>query len=118
MSGKNYKYVSGFRNDKAGGGFAIIFRNCYDVTALCNPYYISFEYVSAKFHCKLFSFTITVVYRSPSLSLALFLEEFDNFLELCNNLGNHIILGDFNIHMNCGSEKNVRNFLFLFLYIP
>ena len=113
ICGKNYNYVNEIRHDKSGGGVAIIFRNYFDSTVLTIPKFSSFEHLTTKFSCKNLSLTVTIIYRPPSLSLPVFLDEFGVFLDLCFDIDNHLILGDFNIHVDCPSASYVDKFLSL-----
>ena len=54
-------------------------------------------------------FTLSVVYRPPN-SIN-FLSDFDDFLERTVDVKNHVITGDFNIHVDMSSDRFVSNFL-------
>ena len=90
------------RENKGGGGVAIIYR---DNLKLCNTKCYKFE----TYECILGSIAsvsssninFVVVYRHCEFPPSLFLEEFHDFLErIVIQTGKLIILGDFNLHVN------------------
>ena len=90
------------RENKGGGGVAIIYR---DYLKLCNTKRYKFE----TYECILGSIAsisssninFVVIYRHCEFHPSLFLEEFQDFLErIVMQTGKIIILGDFNLHVN------------------
>ena len=57
--------------------------------------------------------TITLIYRPPALSFSKFLYEFENLLECLCGAKNHLITGDFNVHLDDTDNAYVKSFLLL-----
>ncbi|MEL7309253.1 MAG: hypothetical protein AAGK05_16275, partial [Pseudomonadota bacterium] len=55
-------------------------------------------------------FTLSVIYRPPCSSLSKFLTDFDDFLERMCTSSKHLIVGDFNIHMDNTCSFYVKRF--------
>ncbi|HBK70682.1 MAG TPA: hypothetical protein DDZ39_03320, partial [Flavobacteriaceae bacterium] len=98
---------------RGGGVGAVIKKNMCHVT-ICNrdqSEYVSFEYVEIllKFSSKLMR--LIVLYRSPSQSINIFIEEFYEFMDvILKKDGVLILAGDFNIHVNDMNNKDSSNF--------
>ena len=98
-------------NDRIGSGIAIIFRTLFLHKVTNLPYFTSFEQLTVRYARQSHSFTISVIYRPPSSSHATFLDEFDAFLECCYDVKNHVIMGDFNLHIDDSDNSAARAFV-------
>ena len=102
--------VRSFPRTSRGGGIAFVVRDSLFKHATVNSSF-SFQHSSFELaHLKLAlekHVNIYCLYRPPpskknKLTDALFVSEFSDFLEYCNQQGgNMVIVGDFNIHFDC-----------------
>jgi hypothetical protein len=102
-SGGNHKFYNVPRGrKKKGGGIGLIVRNDIEVQVLASTHlkYDSFEHGQFNVSIRSQLFHLTILYRPPSSSLSIFLNEFSNHLAEVNQYGNVIIAGDFNINVN------------------
>ena len=107
-----YCYLSKPRTyDRRGGGVLLIYRNVFSVKNIDLPNFDSFEHLTVsmllKSHCVL---TITIVYRPPNTSVSSFLHDFDSFLEMLSTDPKHVLVGDFNLHLEDENDVNVKSF--------
>ena len=95
-----------------GGGVAIIFHNCLNLTPVYTKKEGSFESVSAKFRDDSgVNVCCTCIYRTGPVN-DLFFCEFDDFLgNLFIKYTKFIICGDINIHLDKKNEANSVKFL-------
>jgi hypothetical protein len=130
----NYVLFSKPRSRGNWGGVGIYVSSNYDVVIeKLDTSFASFEYlVITVYENKDILSTIAVIYRPPSLSLKLFLDEFPNFLKFLNtNIiktnTKLIVAGDFNInllhvdsnaHVSHFADIIYSNFLFPLIHRP
>lgn len=101
--------------DTRGGGLAFVYKSVFRVEHIPLPSFHSFEQASAQFW--LYDqelFTVTLVYRAPQKSVSVFISEFDDLLERLFASKNHIILGDFNIHIDHSDDYLAMRFVQMF----
>ena len=98
------------RENKKGGGVAVLVRNDIDSVRCQIDQQETFEHITVKLSDRQSSqLLVHVIYRPPSTSKSRFIEEFNSFMEAAA-LSPHenIILGDVNIQLdsqNCWTEK-------------
>lgn len=98
------------RKYQIGGGVGIIFRKSLSSLIIEFPRFTTFEEFTIALFNNNLRVTISVIYRPPSSSCSLFLEEFSEFLESSFYLKNHLVIGDFNIHFDSSELSTVRKF--------
>lgn len=92
-----------------GGGVGFLFRKSLNFGEISTCPYSSFECLEV--FSKPANLRVVVLYRPPSSSVTVFLEEFSEYIQLLNTAsGNLIIVGDFNFHMDCADAANVKKF--------
>ena len=102
------------RQDRMGGGLAIIYQEDLNITKHEAPKYQTMEL--AQFRIKpctsLPATSLTIVYRPPGSNVLLFLHELSDYIErtIIEN-GKVILLRDFNIHINRVDNIDTINFL-------
>ena len=106
-----YKALSLPRQDCMGGGIAIMFRNHlnikegnrYEFTSMeCMDYILTLPKITIK---------LGVIYRPPNNSVLDFMSDFADYMECNINIpGEHVILGDFNLHLNKESHQDIITF--------
>ena len=100
-----------------GGGVGFLFRNLLKFSAVPMTLYLSFEYLEV--FSRTANLRIAIIYRPPpssvnKLSVSLFLEEFADYIHYLNTAPGHlIILGDFNLHLDCPEAADVNKFISL-----
>lgn len=103
-----YKFLGVCRSTKRGGGVGIVHRSSYHFTLAPRKQFASFEYtetVSTKTSTPL---RIIVIYRPPSSSIPLFLDELTMYLsDVVVAYGNLLIVGDFNVHWELPNAPGV-----------
>ena len=100
------------REEKVGGGVAVIYRHCLKLHSAKSYNFTSFECILVSISSSTSQkITFVVIYRLGELSPSVFFTEFYDFIEkIYINLKNIIILGDFNLHMNKAFDKDVIRF--------
>ena len=92
-----------------GGGVGFLFRKSLNFGKISTFAYSSFECL--EIFSKPANLRVVVLYRPPSLSVSLFLDEFADYIQLLNTAcGNLIIVGDFNLHMDCSEAATIKKF--------
>jgi len=100
------------RNNRSGGGVAVIYRSSFNANLCDSVIFNSFESMEMTFRSRDQTIRVVVVYRPPSLSHNLFYDEFSSFLETLVLLpGKLFICGDFNIHVDNKNDCNTQRFL-------
>ena len=100
------------RQDRRGGGVALIVKSVFATRLLESGTADSFEYATWEISIKRRSITLTVLYHPPySLSNKstnkTFLDEFTDFMaRLLSERKNNIVLGDFNLHVSNDDDIN------------
>ena len=111
-----YKIISDCREDRRGGGTAVVYKSCYNIERLgVNIHFTTFEFTCSKIKCQNSNDTVLgVMYRTGSLT-KIFIKEIDELLaHLCSNFDNIIIGGDMNIHFENLKDKKVNQCLDIF----
>jgi len=109
----DYNFISINRENRRGGGIAKIFKKEFQCQQSFYGDYASFEYLSAVLKSCPKTLLLTV-YRPPTLSVAVFLEDFCELLsEICVHFDSIVISGDFNIHVDNSDNTHARDFLAL-----
>ena len=94
-----YVFLRNDRKGKNGGGVAVLCSEFLKPSVVKSQQYNSFEHLIISVKSAPNSARIVALYRPPSSSQALFIEEFTSFLEEHTLSGDPIVLsGDFNIH--------------------
>ena len=98
--------------DARGGGVGLIYSDVFFVSSVSVPSPSSFEHMSVLFSANdRPTLTITLIYRPPKSPTTVFLTEFEDYLECLCNVTHHIILGDFNFHVDNPSDSHATSFL-------
>ena len=111
-------------NGRRGGGVSICVKDVYDTSELqCNFKPTVFEFVGRVIKTSLQSTVCVCVYRPPSSSLDIFLDEFDRFIELLLSVYAQcklIIASDFNINLldNSSSTSTFLDVMLCHAFYP
>ena len=110
-----YKITHCVRQNKKGGGVAIVSKHIFETKYEKLVEYNSFECIIQSFRIKNVSssFTVILIYRPESQSdnLTMFLDEFYNLTEYAQlNFKHFIICGDLNIHFNKSTDQTTTKF--------
>ena len=99
--------------DTRGGGVGLLFRESYKITKVKSKKYKSFEHHTIGLSHGSESIRITTFYNPDGVCSDEFSVDLNEFLNklLTNNNVHHLILGDFNFHMDVPSDSNVKKFL-------
>ena len=98
------------RTDRQGGGIALMSHKSIVTRQIETTNFSSFEHGLFHLRARNIIFHILLVYRPPSSSFPLFLTEFQELLGDIFSLGNLILMGDFNVHMDDPSHSNTKKF--------
>ncbi len=108
-----YSIIHNFRNDKKGGGTAIIYRSCYTLSVenFSHPFN-TFELTAAVIKSASAKILLLVMYRTGPLS-SYFNQELDILLsEISTKFDCFVISGDLNIHFDdCYKNKLIKQTL-------
>ena len=108
-----YNSMSEPRQDKMGGGLAIVYKEAINITKHEAPKYQTMELAGFKIKpwTSLPATTLTIIYIPPDSNVLSFLHECSDHLErtIIEN-GKAILLRDFNIHINRADNMDVINF--------
>ena len=96
-----------------GGGVGVVLRNTFNVTNHTNAgSYQLFEYIELFLKLSTAPVRLVVLYRPPGANISAFCDEFANYLEyLSISPGYLLLVGDFNIHVDCFEDDNAVKFL-------
>ena len=119
INNSGFKCFTSNRQDRRGGGLALICRNMYRVVPLGSGQLRlrSFQFAKWRIVLKHTTITILAIYHPPYSNQTKatnhdFLDEFTNWVaEYIMNNTNVIILGDFNLHVNDPRDDNAMNFI-------
>ena len=110
-------YISHFnRDDRRGGGVALIYKNTFKLVKTKTYSFETFECIlvsisSHDSHSSTQQLNFIVVYRYSELPPAPFLSEFYSFIDsIFIDFKNFIILGDFNLHVNDSFDPAIEKF--------
>ena len=104
MNKSPFRYQQISRSQRKGGGILLLSR--FSIEPICNANSPSFEGASWKLTIGNITLCITGVYHPPPSLLnnttnSMFIDQLSDFLvEVMSQSSNHIVLGDFNIHVN------------------
>ena len=107
-----YKLTSAIRENRRGGGLALITKKDFKVKLDSNAEFGAFQF--AKWYVQLMHTTITIlgIYRPPAGSPVEFLREFTNRItDVVAQDTTLLIAGDFNLHINNENDENAANFM-------
>ena len=108
---QGYKCLSTSRTDKQGGGIALLFKEGlnikqdmkYDFNSMeCMDYLIALPGQQVR---------LCLIYRPPEKSVLDFVLEFAEYMEENINFREHLLLGDFNIHINDKEHQDTISFM-------
>jgi hypothetical protein len=107
-----YRFLHANRQNKRGGGVGLLVSTAIETTLNGSENKNSFEYAEWIVKNKQFTIMIAVIYRPPSLSFSLFIDEFSDYLSACLSAKNNIvIMGDFNIKVNAPEDTDTIKFM-------
>ncbi|KAL2095649.1 hypothetical protein ACEWY4_007797 [Coilia grayii] len=106
----NYKFYQSIRDNKRGGGIAVIFSDKLSCNEKNVGTFTSFEYLAIKVKTD-HSLLLITLYRPPKSSPT-FLSDFSTLVSaVLTNYDRIIITGDFNIHVNKSGDSNGKDLL-------
>ena len=111
MTPKSYNFYHIPRESKSGGGVGIFVKKIYKVSLMNQCVFSSFEYINTKVTHINKNIQIIVVYKPPSTSKRIFLNEFGDFLNTLTDNRNILICGDFNLHFDNKNDYYVKEFV-------
>ena len=103
----SYKIYHHARTSQRGGGVAVVFKESFDVVELeCNSTHETLEYITCRALINKRQFILCSVYRPPSSSDSVFLDEWTNLLSgLVISPHELIICGDINLHLDVKTNR-------------
>ena len=109
-----YKLHHAYRENKRGGGVAILYKKCLSVKErnASTVEFSSFEYAYITLHLKnKRKLLIICVYRKQEISFANFIEEFSCLMDKTLYMGDMVmVLGDFNVWIEIDDNQETRKF--------
>lgn len=113
MTPVTHSFLHNSRRDGRGGGVGLFVSNAMKKVKKCEPpSYNSFELLQVECDTNGNKLTIITVYRPPSTSLSLFIEEFGLYLETIDMVSMNIIVwGDFNLWLDDPEARYVQHFI-------
>ena len=109
-----YKLTHGFRENKGGGGTAILYNDQLNVKPIGanSNIYTSFEFSTIKVPIERSKVILACIYRKQEYSCNQFCEEFEGFLEELFQKGDKmIIVGDFNVWVDVEGNTDSKRIL-------
>ena len=112
LSVPGYKLLRYPRSKLRGGGTALFFRDCLDVTRVNSSEESSFEFSEWLVSTPTVRLRVIIVYRPPyshthPVTISTSITEFANLLESVVLLNEQLLIcGDFNIHVNASNEDD------------
>ena len=116
LSVPGYKLLYCPRSKLRGGGTALFFRDCFDVTRVNSSEESSFEFSEWLVSTPTVRLRVIVVYRPPyshthPVNIYTFITEVANLLESVVLLNEQLLIcGDFNIHVNASNDDDAIKF--------
>ena len=104
-----YKIYNVDRENKKGGGVALIYKSCFKLKPVQCDSFNSFEYLSCTLASECGKFDLCIIYRPPSSDITTFTEDLSSLLD--KFLLRHqrlLIAGDFNVHVNETSSNETQ----------
>ena len=100
------------REEKTGGGVGVFLSKQFSNIRIMNRIpYDTFEHLEIKFNYGNKVIVMVALYRPPEANVAQFNEEFNSYLDLCNDeLMRTYICGDFNIWLDDLNNNSANNF--------
>ena len=109
---KGYKSLSISRQDKVGGGIAIVYKSELNISLARDEPYKTMESSSFIISTGNRQINLITIYRPPNTNVLEFSNELANLLEInINSRGELRLLGDFNIAVNKPSDAGPATFL-------
>ena len=109
---KGYKSLSISRQDKAGGGIAIVYKSELNISSARDEPYKTMELYSFIISTGNRPINLITIYRPPNTNVLEFCNELANLLQTnINSSGELILLGDFNIAVNKPFDVGPATFL-------
>ena len=111
MKPKSHNFYHMPRDDRIGGGVGIFITKLFtDIKVMNRNSFNSFEHIDISIKYNTRNIRMINIYRPPSKSKRIFLDEFSNMLESLSDLGNLLICGDFNLHLDAADDYYVNEF--------
>ena len=112
MTPKSHNFYHKPRENKSGGGVGIFISKTFTKVQLMNiTNFNSFEYIDTKVTLHNKNIRIITIYRPPSNSKSVFIEEFSDLLESLDDTRNLVLCGDFNLHIDNQNDSYVKKFI-------
>ena len=109
---KGYKSLSIYRQDKIGGGIAIIYKSGLNISSSRDEPYKTMESSSFIISNGNKQLNLTAIYRPPNTNVLEFCNELASLLENnINSISELLLLGDFNIAVNKPSDSGSATYL-------
>ena len=103
----SYRMLTANRKGKRGGGIALICKSTLKTKHIRVGTKRSFEYSIWSIQTTNQAICLVAIYRPPDLSLPWFLDDFTEFMvDIIADSSNIVVMGDFNIHVNCDDDPN------------
>ena len=114
LTPSGYKIHSVPRQGRRGGGLALLYPSTITVTFSDSKSYRSFELLTATVTQAQHSIKLYAIYRPPSGSSGVFMEDFADLVDSSTTSpGIPLLLGDFNIHVDSSSDPDTVKFMSL-----
>ena len=102
-----YNTISIPHINRTGGGIAVIYRSNLDVKLNSSYNFEAMECVDFSLNLDRYNILLAVIYRPPNSSVLQFANELAAYMEKnINTIGEQIMVGDFNVHINKQDEGN------------
>ena len=103
----SYRMLTANRKGKMGGGIALICKSTLKTKHIRVGTKQSFEYSIWSIQTTNQAICLVAIYRPLDLSLPWFLDDFTEFMvDIIADSSNIVVMGDFNIHVNCDDDPN------------
>ena len=109
---QGYKCLSTSRTDRQGGGVALLFKEGLNIKQDMKYNFNSMECMDYQIALPGKQVRLGLIYRPPEKSVLDFVLEFAEYMEENINFkGEHLLIGDFNIHMNNKEHQDTITFM-------